>query len=99
MILRTLIVAATLIAVEPVSAQTVCMSGKTLFEEARRRFGEHVVGAGQIGGGTARLIVLASKGGSFTVATLDTKGNACVVAVGEGWEQAPLPGIREDGRW
>lgn len=94
MMIRGLIVAAMLAAcvAERAMAQAFCTSGKTLLDEARRRFGEQLVGAGQINGGAARLMVLASKSGGFTVATLDPRGNACVLFVGESWEQAPLPG-------
>lgn len=72
------------------SAQAVCLKADVLAEQAKRRWNEVPSAAGVVNGGQARVIVLSSRAGSFTLAILDARGGACVIMTGDGWSQVDI---------
>lgn len=75
----------------PATAQQMCMDGPTFFERAAKQFGEHMTSFGISGDGKSRLIVLTSKQGGWTLASLSAIGVVCIMAAGTDWQDAPLP--------
>lgn len=75
----------------PAAAQNMlCLPWPALKEAAASRHGERPVSRGQLDD-KAMLVVLASPGGSTTVAVVGAAGMACVIATGIGWEPGRLP--------
>ena len=76
----------------PAHSQAVCMTVKTL-EDMAKRYGEEITGGGILSGSTARMVILTSPKGTFTLAVIDPTGKACVLYVGTDW-QADVPGVK-----
>lgn len=74
----------------PVSAQQACALHEGVAKQLEKRFSEQVVGRGLAKKGRVMFELFVSKTGSWTVIATNTKGNSCVVASGDSWNNVPM---------
>ena len=64
-----------------------CGEWKTMAARLKDKFGEEPISRGQVDERTA-VVVFGNPEGNFTILRVNTRGKACVVTSGQGWDQA-----------
>lgn len=77
--------AAMVLSLLPAQAQFVCGAHNELVMRLAQAFQEKRIGYG-VSGRDAVIEVFVSASGTWTMLVTDVKGQSCIVAAGEGWE-------------
>ncbi|MEY4093467.1 MAG: hypothetical protein RLZZ53_666 [Acidobacteriota bacterium] len=72
------------LAASPIERET-CMPVEQLKESLAAEYGEELVEAGRINAGMVLLLFVSANGATWTIATLVTRGIACVNSTGTHW--------------
>ncbi len=94
-LMATMLAAAMTSGAAPASAAAQCAARADIIKALGAKFHESEAGRGLINPNVVLEIFVSDKG-SWTVLASDTKGQSCVLSVGEGWESptitAAMPG-------
>lgn len=80
----------------PARAQVICGSHNYLVARLADAFEEKRLGYG-VAGQAAIFEVFVSAGGTWTILMTDVKGQSCILAAGEGWEDTLATPVGQPG--
>ncbi len=80
----------------PATAQVICGGHDDLVARLAAVFQEKRLGYG-VAGQAALFEVFASPNGTWTILMTDVKGQSCILAAGEGWEDTLATAVRQPG--
>ncbi|PBB97184.1 hypothetical protein [Mesorhizobium sp. WSM3862] len=80
----------------PLQAQVLCGGHDDLVAGLAETFEEKRLGYG-VGGDVAIFEVFVSASGTWTILMTDVKGQSCILAAGEGWEDTLATAVRHPG--
>ncbi|MBZ9848495.1 hypothetical protein LB565_10935 [Mesorhizobium sp. CA14] len=80
----------------PARAQVICGGHDYLVARLAEAFEEKRLGYG-VAGHVAIFEVFVSAGGTWTILMTDVKGQSCILAAGEGWEDTLATAVGQPG--
>ncbi|MDX8525102.1 hypothetical protein RFM68_11330 [Mesorhizobium sp. MSK_1335] len=80
----------------PARAQVICGGHDHLVARLADAFGEKRLGYG-VAGQVAIFEVFVSPGGTWTILMTDVKGQSCILAAGDGWEDTRATAVGQPG--
>ncbi|TPI45633.1 hypothetical protein FJW05_17450 [Mesorhizobium sp. B2-9-1] len=80
----------------PARAQVICGGHDYLVARLAEAFEEKRLGYG-VAGQVAIFEVFVSAGGTWTILMTDVKGQSCILAAGEGWEDTLATAVGQPG--
>ena len=79
----------------PAAAARTCLAHEALTRHLADRYGEALAGMGEAGGNLIELY-RSDETATWTILVTRPNGTSCMVAAGQGWEDAPKPTAGDD---